>query len=221
MIELRKICKRYSNSSPWVLKDLSFKLEKGKCLALLGASGSGKSTCLKLINRLIEADSGDILVAEQNIKDYDLIELRQKVSYFFQKGLLFPHMTVRENICIALNSDKAKEELRARELLELMDLNPQIFLDRYPHELSGGQAQRVSLAQAMAINPEILLMDEPFNGLDSKTKYALMEKILEIKNEFHKTIVLVSHDAYEAEFLSDEILELVANNEQPSLSLRN
>lgn len=228
MIKVQNIYYKYQVDQNWVLEDLSFELARGDCLALLGESGSGKSTCLKLINRLLELKQGQIEVDGKNIKDYKVQDLRKKVSYVFQKGLVFPHLTVEENISLPLESStnawrehsnskekqsdtnkiKLATRMRAKELLELMELDPELFAQRYPHELSGGQAQRVSIAQAMAIDPEILLMDEPFNGLDSKTKYSLMKKIQEIKNEFQKTIILVTHDKEEAEFLASKILDL-------------
>lgn len=204
MLSLENVSKSYGSNK--VLDSLSFDIPKGKCLAILGESGSGKSTCLKLINRLLDFDEGNIFVDSINIKNYSLIELRQKVSYLFQKGLLFPHMTVAENIVLPiLKAEASYKEARLIELLKLMDLNPDIFRARLPRELSGGQAQRVSFAQSLAIDPELILLDEPFTGLDNKTKYSLMEKILEIKDRFHKTMVLVTHDSDEAKFLADEI----------------
>lgn len=208
MLELNNVSKSYGSNL--ILEKLSFKLEKSNCLAILGESGSGKSTCLKLINRLLEVDSGDIFFNQKNIKDYDLLELRKKVSYLFQKGLLFPHMTVEENIALPVSNLKDKNfiDYRLSELLSLMDLEPTIFKNRYPRELSGGQSQRVSLAQALAADPELILLDEPFTGLDRKTKYSLMEKILEIKDRLHKTMILVTHDLEEAKFLADKKIEL-------------
>lgn len=209
MIEFQNVCKTYQkdeqHSINWVLKNFNLEIKSGECVALLGASGSGKSTCLKLINQLIQANQGKILFEGREIQSYDLNTLREDVAYVFQKGLLFPHLTVEENISIAIK--KPNSETRVIELLELMDLNPVEFLDRYPHQLSGGQAQRVSLAQAMANDPKLLLMDEPFNGLDKKTKFALMQKILEIKKQFNKTIILVTHDHDEAEFMASRVID--------------
>lgn len=213
MLNVRNISKNYGREK--ILDDLSFDIDKGECLALLGPSGSGKTTCLKLINRLIELDSGSIFFRDRDIYELDLIYLRKNISYLFQKGLLFPHLTVKENIELAIHDIDAQHvrDRRINHLLNIVDLaatkeQQRSFLDRYPHELSGGQAQRVALAQAMSLDPKILLLDEPFNGLDRKTKDSLMAKLLEIKKAFGLAMILVTHEAYEAEFLADKVLEL-------------
>ena len=213
MLNVRNISKNYGKEK--ILDDLSFDIDKGECLALLGPSGSGKTTCLKLINRLIELDSGSIFFRDRDIYELDLIYLRKNISYLFQKGLLFPHLTVKENIELAIHDIDAQHvrDRRINHLLNIVDLaatkeQQRSFLDRYPHELSGGQAQRVALAQAMSLDPKILLLDEPFNGLDRKTKDSLMAKLLEIKKAFGLAMILVTHEAYEAEFLADKVLEL-------------
>lgn len=206
MIKLKNVSKSYSGKL--VLNNLSFEISQGKCLALFGPSGSGKTTCLKLINRLLEPDSGEIYINGKSVRDYKLVELRRKVSYLFQKGVLFPHMTVKQNIALPLGDRNLLIDGKVRDLLQLIDLEPEVYLNRYPHQLSGGQAQRVSLAQAMAIDPDVLLLDEPFAGLDFEIKRSLMEKLLEIKNSLKKTMILVTHDRQEAEYLSDVIHNL-------------
>ncbi len=211
MIELKNISKKYDGAISPVVENLSFSLEKAKCLALLGESGSGKTTILKMINGLIKPDSGIIKVDSKDINEYKDQDLKRKVAYYFQKGLLFPHLTVEENISLPLlaaGRNKKQAHVCALDLMNLMEMDPKLFLSRYPHELSGGQSQRISLAQSIAAHPSVLLLDEPFSGLDTKTKFSLMEKILEIKDELKKTIILVTHNEEEAKFLADEVLEI-------------
>ena len=207
MLQVSNISKSYGKNE--ILKDLSFELGRSEVIAILGASGSGKSTLLKLINRLVPFHAGEIVFEGSNVLDCDLRTLRKSISYMFQKGVIFPHLTVFENIALPLEADYDKPEISARvsTLMKMMDLGFE-FKSRYPHELSGGQAQRVSLAQSLAIDPDLILLDEPFNGLDTKTKKSLMQKMLEIKKTFGKSMILVTHDVFEAEFMADRIFEL-------------
>jgi osmoprotectant transport system ATP-binding protein len=205
LLSIQNISKKY-DSEP-VIFEFSLDLERGDSVAILGPSGIGKSTLLKCINRLLDIDSGAVFFKSKSIYDYEIRELRSKISYLFQKGLIFPHLTVEENIKLAISScpDSYGKVL---SLLNLVELDPEIFLKRYPRELSGGQSQRVALAQAMAIDPDLLLLDEPFNALDKEIKLSLIKKLNEIRKTQSKTFILVSHDREEAEMLSDRILEL-------------
>lgn len=211
MIAINNIAKRYGAKNSYVVDHISLDIQSGETLVLLGSSGSGKTTLLQMINRLIKPTSGTIQIDGKDIRNYSLTNLRRSIGYVFQQVGLFPHMTVEENITIVLKllkQDKMKRQQRAQELLELINLNPEKFSTRYPDELSGGQQQRVGVARALAANPNILLMDEPFAALDAITREELQNEILRIKNELHKTIVFVTHDIHEAFRLADRIAVL-------------
>jgi osmoprotectant transport system ATP-binding protein len=179
---------------------------------LIGSSGCGKTTLLKLMNGLEQTTSGSILIKGKDIKSYDNIELRRSFfGYVFQKTGLFPHMTVRDNINIVLKIAKKPAEFREKrihELLNFMGLDPSTYLDRYPHQLSGGEQQRVGVARALATDSECLLMDEPFGALDALTRLSLQDEILRLKHDLKKTIVFVTHDIAEAFKLADRIAVL-------------
>lgn len=188
--------------------DVSFEICKGELFVLLGSSGSGKTTTLRLINRLIDPDEGAIYLNGSNTKDMDPVELRRRMGYVIQQIGLFPHMTVKENIGIIPKLEKWKEEdisKRINELLNLVALPPDYFRSRYPHQLSGGQQQRVGLARALAMDPPLLLMDEPFGALDPLLRMQLQNEFLSIKKKLEKTIVFVTHDIEEAFTLADRI----------------
>jgi osmoprotectant transport system ATP-binding protein len=205
MIKFVNVSKKYGDRI--VLNNLSFEVTKGECLAIVGPSGSGKTTCLKLINRLLEADSGNIYLSSLNIQEIDILELRSQVAYLFQGGLLFPHLSVFENISLPIkHQDKNRIKKRVGELLKFVELKPEEFSGRLPRELSGGQMQRVSLAQILAFDPSIILLDEPFTGLDTETKALLAEKIKSMKGS--KTIILVSHDLELTGKLANRTLDL-------------
>ena len=206
MIEFRNVTKSFK-AAP-VLRDISFTIEKGDLVAIIGASGCGKTTTLKMINRLIQRTSGEILINGKNIADIDVIELRRGMGYVIQQTGLFPHMTVRENIEIIPRSEKKPAEEISRRTLELMEMvgmNPNEFLDRYPTELSGGQQQRIGVARAFATDPEIILMDEPFSALDPITRVQLQEELISLQAQLKKTIVFVTHDMDEAIKIADKL----------------
>lgn len=206
MIEFRNVTKSFK-AAP-VLRNISFTIEKGDLVAIIGASGCGKTTTLKMINRLIQPTSGEILINGKNIADIDVIELRRGMGYVIQQTGLFPHMTVRENIEIIPRSEKKPAEEISRRTLELMEMvgmNPNEFLDRYPTELSGGQQQRIGVARAFATDPEIILMDEPFSALDPITRVQLQEELISLQAQLKKTIVFVTHDMDEAIKIADKL----------------
>ncbi|WP_265450374.1 betaine/proline/choline family ABC transporter ATP-binding protein, partial [Clostridium sp. cpc1] len=191
-----------------VIEKFNLEIEKGNLVVLIGSSGSGKTTLLKMINRLIESTAGEILVNGKNIKEMDPIKLRRSIGYVIQQTGLFPHLTVKENIeIIPKLMGKSKEEIdkKTNELLNMVGLDPEKYMDRYPVELSGGQQQRVGVARAFAANAEIILMDEPFSALDPITRTELQEELFNIQKEYRKTIVFVTHDMDEALNLADKI----------------
>lgn len=208
MISIKNISKSYDNGNTHVVNNISLEIPDGKTVVLLGSSGCGKTTLLKMINRLIEPTSGDILIDDQSIFDYDPIELKRKIGYAFQGVGLFPHLTVKENITLILkltgNNNKIIEN-RAVELLETVNLDPATFASRYPDELSGGQQQRIGVARSLATHPRYLLMDEPFGALDAINRDSMQEEMVGIREKFHTTILFVTHDLFEAIRLGDLI----------------
>ncbi len=215
MIRLTKISKSFDNNLSYAIKDLSLDVSDGETLVFLGSSGCGKTTTLKMINRLIEPTSGTIEVDGKDIADQDPVLLRRRIGYVFQEIGLFPHMTIEQNIAVApklLGWDKNRRRRRARELLELMDLDPKVFANRYPDELSGGQQQRVGVARALAVDPDYLLMDEPCGALDALTRDTLQQGLLSLKDRLKKTIIFVTHDIFEAITIGDRIAILHDGN---------
>jgi len=224
MIKLSHVTKTFDGGKNIVVNEVSFSVNKGKTLALLGSSGCGKTTTLKMINRLVEPTSGAIEVDGVDIQKISLVELRRSIGYVVQGVGLFPHMSIEENIAIVLRlqgiSHKSRLQ-RAHDLLSTVNLEPTKFAKCYPHELSGGQQQRVGVARALASDPDYLLMDEPFSALDAITRDKLQQEIIELRNRLHKTIVFVTHDIFEAARLGDEIavmhkgyLEQVGSHEE-------
>lgn len=206
MIEFKNIKKSYKNSV--VLEDFNLKIDKGNLVVLIGSSGCGKTTLLKMINRLIDPTAGDIFVDGKNNKDVDPIELRRSIGYVIQQTGLFPHMTVKENIEIIpklMGRSQEAIDKKTVELFNMVGLDPEKYSDRYPVELSGGQQQRVGVARAFATDAEIILMDEPFSALDPITRTELQEQLFNIQKEYKKTIVFVTHDMDEALNLADKI----------------
>ena len=192
---------------------LSFQLASGKTLALVGPSGCGKTTSLKMINRLTEHSSGDIRINGQSIFSLDVYELRRSLGYVIQHVGLFPHMSIAENIGVVprlLGWPASRIRARADELLELVGLPPDQYRDRRPRQLSGGQQQRVGVARALAADPPILLMDEPFGALDPITRVRLQDELLRIQRQLDKTIIIVTHDMDEAIRLADEVAVMKA-----------
>ena len=205
MIEFKKVSKAYKNNT--VLKDISFQIETGKFTVLIGESGCGKTTLLKMINKLIVPTKGDIFIDGKNIREIDDIKLRRSMGYVIQQTGLFPHMTVRENITIIpkiLKMDEGKIEEDTLKMMDMIGLDESL-LDRYPSELSGGQQQRIGIARAFITNPNIILMDEPFSALDPMSRVSLQDELLKLQEKLHKTIVFVTHDMDEAIKLADKI----------------
>jgi len=212
MIEFDGVSRAFNGKA--AVKDLSLQVAKGEFCVLLGTSGSGKSTTLKMINRLVEFDSGEIRFAGESIRQLDARTLRRRMGYAIQSIGLFPHWTVRKNIAtvpVLLGWPRAQVDERIAALLALLNLDGQL-LNRYPHQLSGGQQQRVGVARALAADPEVLLMDEPFGALDPVTRGVLQQEMLRIHRLSGRTIVLVTHDIDEALTLADRIV-LMDNGE--------
>lgn len=208
MIKLTNVCKTFDGKD-FVVKHASFDIAEGETIVLLGSSGSGKTTTLKMINRLIIPTSGTITIQGIDTKKINPVQLRRSIGYVFQGIGLFPHMTVEENVSIVLRLNKVplkKRKERVEEVLNAVNLNSQEFAERLPHELSGGQQQRVGVARALASDPSILLMDEPFGALDAINRDALQEELLSLKKNWNKTIVFVTHDIFEALRLGDRIV---------------
>ncbi|NFH80020.1 betaine/proline/choline family ABC transporter ATP-binding protein [Clostridium botulinum] len=206
MIEFKNVSKVFKNQT--VLKDVSFKIDKGELVSIIGESGCGKTTTLKMINSLIKPSSGKILIDGENIGFKDVIKLRRNMGYVIQQTGLFPHMTIRENIEIIPRLEKVEKaniEKKTYELMDMVGLNTEEYLDRYPTELSGGQQQRIGVARAFATNPEIILMDEPFSALDPITRLQLQDELIDLQSKVRKTIVFVTHDMDEAIRIADKI----------------
>jgi osmoprotectant transport system ATP-binding protein len=205
-VKLEKVSKKYGQR--YAVEDLTLEIIGGELLILIGPSGSGKTTALRMINRLVESESGRITINERNVLDLDPVELRRNIGYVIQQIGLFPHMTVSENIGLIPRFDGWDEEKirkKVEELLKLVALPPETFMDRYPKELSGGQQQRVGLARALAMDPRLLLMDEPFGALDPLLRKQLQDEFLQIKGKLGRTIVFVTHDIEEAFKLGDRV----------------
>ena len=208
MIRLSQVSKSFDGGATHAVRGLSLEVAEGETLVLLGSSGCGKTTTLKMINRLLDLTDGQIMVDDTDIMTMDRVALRRSIGYVFQGIGLFPHMTIEENTSVVLRllgRDAAERKNRARELLELVDLDPRAYAGRYPQELSGGQQQRVGVARALAANPKYLLMDEPFGALDALTRDSLQQEVLRLNRKLNKTIVFVTHDIFEALTLADRI----------------
>ncbi|MEH7473324.1 glycine/betaine ABC transporter ATP-binding protein [Priestia megaterium] len=207
MIQFENVSKQFNDGTDAV-KSLNFTINKGEIFVLIGPSGSGKTTTLKMINRLIAISGGTIFINGKKISDYDIHELRWSIGYVLQQIALFPHMSIEENIAIVpemKNWNKEKIRKRVDELLEMVGLEPETYRHRKPSELSGGQQQRVGVVRALAADPEIIIMDEPFSALDPITREKLQDDILELQKSIKKTIVFVTHDMQEALKLGDRI----------------
>lgn len=205
LIEFRHVSKKYGSTE--VLIDLNLEIQKGEFVVILGESGVGKTTILRLINRLILPDEGEIFLRSKPLASYDPIKLRRGLGYVIQQTGLFPHLTVAENICYVLSLNKrpvAEQAARARELIQLIGLD-ESYLDRMPDELSGGEAQRVGVARGLANDPDILLMDEPFAAVDDINRRNLQRQLKEIQKGLEKTILFVTHDIREAFYLADRV----------------
>jgi osmoprotectant transport system ATP-binding protein len=207
MIELRGVGKRYPDGTVAVA-ELDLVVPEGKLVALIGPSGCGKTTTLKMMNRLIEPTSGKIFLEGEDVSTVDPVQLRRRIGYVIQNVGLFPHQDIRANVAAVpklLGWDRARTRARVDELLELVGLDPKQFGGRYPAQLSGGQRQRVGVARALAADPPVLLMDEPFSAIDPIARDRLQQEFLRIQREVRKTVVMVTHDVDEAVLLADKI----------------
>jgi osmoprotectant transport system ATP-binding protein len=211
MLELKSVKKNYPDGkggTATALDGVSARFPRGELTVILGPSGSGKSTLVRLINRMVEPDSGSVLVNGEDVRTLDAVTLRRGMGYVIQSVGLFPHMDVAGNIAVVprlLGWDAQRIRNRVSELLDLVRL-PQAFSHRKPHQLSGGEAQRVGVARALAADPPVLLMDEPFGALDALTREALQSEFLRIQRDLKKTVLFVTHDVAEAVRLADRIL---------------
>ena len=226
MIKFEKITKRYKSKQ--VLKEINLIIEEGKLVTIIGESGCGKTTLLKMINRLIKPSSGFIYINNKKIQSIDEVMLRRNIGYVIQHTGLFPHMTIKENIELIPKLQKVDSEKiieNTKKLMQMVGLNCEEFLERYPTELSGGQQQRVGVARAFANNPDIILMDEPFSALDPMTRSDLQDELVELQSKLKKTIVFVTHDMDEAIKISDMICIMkdgeVLQYDTPENILRN
>ncbi|MGV8981772.1 betaine/proline/choline family ABC transporter ATP-binding protein [Clostridium sp.] len=213
MLEFKNIHKVFKNQT--VINDISFTVNKGEFVVIVGQSGCGKTTTLKMINKLISPTSGKIYLEGKDILKEDTIKLRRNMGYVIQQTGLLPHMTVGENVGIIPKLEQWPEEKiydRTIELLKMVGMEPEKYLDRYPCELSGGQQQRIGVARAFATNPDIILMDEPFSALDPITRNQLQDELFNLQQEFKKTIVFVTHDMDEALKLGDRICIMKGGN---------
>jgi len=212
MIELRDVRKSYSDGHV-ALRGLTLSIARATTVALLGPSGCGKTTTLKLINRLVAPTAGSILVEGRDVAQVDVIQLRRGIGYVVQEAGLFPHLTAQENVEIVpqlLGWLPERRRQRADELFALVGLDRVVHGPRYPAELSGGQRQRIGLARALAADPPVVLMDEPFGALDPLTRRRLQREFLHLKARLRKTVVLVTHDVEEAFLLADRVAVLSA-----------
>ena len=216
MIAFEQVCKTYPGGTEAV-RDLTLEVAEGETLVLLGTSGSGKTTTMKMVNRLIEPTSGRILIEGRDIMDQNPIELRRRIGYAIQHIGLFPHMSVAENIAVVpklLQWPPSEITERIDQLLSMVGLDPDEFRDRFPSQLSGGQKQRIGVARALAADPPIVLMDEPFGALDPITREQLQNEFLELESVIKKTIIFVTHDVFEAAKLGDRVALLDAGRLQ-------
>jgi len=202
------VTKRYPGRGAPAVQDLSLTIPAGDICCLVGPSGAGKTTAMKLVNRLIDIDEGDITIGGRSVRAMNVTELRRGIGYVIQQVGLFPHMTVADNVATVprlLGRSKSETARRVDELLDLVDLPAVDYRERFPSQLSGGERQRVGLARALAANPPVMLMDEPFGAVDPITRARLQHELLRIQSELRKTIIFVTHDIDEAIMLGDRI----------------
>ena len=226
LIEVENVKKVYGDKL--ILKNINLKIDKGEFVTIIGSSGCGKTTFLKLINGLVNPDFGQVYINNYDISKIDKIALRRKIGYVIQEIGLFPHMNVRKNISYIPNlikkDSKEKVENKVRELIKVVGLKEDM-LDRYPNELSGGQRQRVGIARALASDAKILLMDEPFGAIDEITRRLLQDEILRIYKQFNMTIIFITHDIKEALKLGTRVIVMdkgeIVQNDTPEEVVRN
>jgi osmoprotectant transport system ATP-binding protein len=208
MIEFQQVDKVYDDGFH-ALKNINLKINKGELTVFIGPSGCGKSTTMKHINRLISASSGKVLINGEDITRKNPVELRRKIGYVIQNVGLFPHMTIAKNVAVVphlLKWEQSKIDKRVHELMEMVNLDPEVFGHRYPSELSGGQQQRIGVIRALAADPDIILMDEPFSALDPISREQLQDELIRLQQELQKTIIFVTHDMNEAIKIADTIV---------------
>ncbi len=208
-IEFKNVSKTFKGAGYPAVNDISLTVNEGEFVTILGSSGCGKTTLLKMVNRLYEPDHGSIILFGEDISTVDVVKVRRRIGYVIQQIGLFPHYTVGDNIATVpklLKWEKDTITARVDELLTLVGLNPEEFRDRYPAQLSGGQQQRVGLARALAVDPKIMLMDEPFGAVDSITREKLQDELLRLHQETGKTFLLVTHDIEEAFKLGERVI---------------
>src|SRR5882762_1109160 len=207
LVEFREVSFAVNGGRP-IIDRLNLRVEPGETFVLLGESGCGKTTTLRLVNRLLTPTSGKVLVEGKSTTEWDVIRLRRRTGYVIQEAGLFPHFTVAQNVALVPKLedwDEPRVGQRVSELLSLVGLDPKRFADRYPRELSGGQRQRVGVARALAADPPLLLMDEPFGALDPLTRSSLQKEFAELKSSLGKTVIFVTHDVREALALGSRI----------------
>ena len=207
MIEFLNVTKSYRAGQP-VIEDVELKIDSGELFVLIGNSGCGKTTLLKTINKLNRVDSGEVLIDGRNVDDIRLEEIPRLIGYVVQEGGLFPHLTVEENIALIMKNcgvDNKTIYEKVTELLSLVNMEPEKYRGQYPSQLSGGQRQRVGIARALAMDPGIILMDEPFSALDPVTRNELQDEVVRLQKAYHKTIVFVTHDMDEAVKIATKI----------------
>ncbi|CAG7657063.1 betaine/proline/choline family ABC transporter ATP-binding protein [Paenibacillus allorhizosphaerae] len=208
MIQMTGVNKVYDDGFK-ALSDVNLEFKKGEITVLIGPSGCGKSTTMKLINRLIEPTDGTIRIEGRSTQEWNPVDLRRKIGYVIQNIGLFPHMTIAKNVAVVpslLKWEKSRIEARIDELLNLVGMSPDVFRNRYPSELSGGQQQRIGVIRAMAADPDVILMDEPFSALDPISREQLQDELIRLQQELKKTIVFVTHDMDEAIRIADTIV---------------
>jgi osmoprotectant transport system ATP-binding protein len=208
LVEFRDVIFAVPSLPTPIISGLNLTVHRGETLVLLGESGCGKTTTLKLVNRLLLPTAGEVLVSGKATSVWDPIQLRRQTGYVIQEGGLFPHFSVAENVSLVprlAGWDETRWKPRVEELLTTVSLNPETFSQRYPHELSGGQRQRVGVARALAGDPPILLLDEPFGALDPLTRSDLQREFAQLSDRLHKTAIFVTHDVREALLLGDRI----------------
>jgi osmoprotectant transport system ATP-binding protein len=208
LVEFRDASYSVPGHSAQIISSLNLSVQRGETLVLLGESGCGKTTTLRLVNRLLLPTSGEVLVEGRPTAEWDAISLRRRTGYVIQEAGLFPHFTIERNVALVPtleNWEKERIRLRVRELLQLVGLEPEVFAHRFPRELSGGQRQRVGVARALAAEPPLLLLDEPFGALDPLTRSSLQREFKELSTKLGKTVIFVTHDVREALLLGSRI----------------
>jgi osmoprotectant transport system ATP-binding protein len=210
MIRFEAVSKFYDKGA-FAVRDLDLEVPAGELCVLVGPSGAGKTTVLKMVNRLVEPSSGRVLVDGEDLSGLDRVELRRRTGYVIQQVGLFPHLRVADNVASVprlLGWSRERTRARVDDMLELVGLDPSIYARRYPHELSGGQAQRVGVARALAGDPPVLLMDEPFGAVDPLGRERLQQEFLRLQGQLHKTVIMVTHDIDEAVTMGDRVAVL-------------